>query len=125
MQAKLAELVDAIPSLGRLPPDALERLDITELRVPSGRVAEKRAAMERELGCHIVVYERTQSGPRMTGALHLCSIAAAARLTPQQLRQLLAAEAALELEHVSLVAYESLHHSLSAVSKPIRSEGNL
>ena len=108
MRAKLAELVHALPSLGHLPPEALERLDLTELRVPSGRVAAARTALERELGCHVMVYERSHSGTSELDALHLCRIAAAARLTPVQLDRLLAAEASLETERISFVAYERL-----------------
>ncbi|TKR33101.1 hypothetical protein FCE95_01935 [Luteimonas gilva] len=108
MRAKLAELLDAIPSLGRLPPEILSLLDLSELRVPRGRVAEARTALEREFGCHVVAYERSPSGSGDPDALHLCRIATAARLTPDHLDRLLAAETSLETERISFVAYERL-----------------
>ena len=108
MRAKLAELLDAIPSLGRLPPAILERLDLSELRVPRGRVAQAREALERELGCHVVAYERSPSGSDDPDALHLCRIATAARLTPDRLDRLSSMETSLETERISFVAYERL-----------------
>lgn len=108
MQAKLAELVDAIPSLRRLPLGILERLDLSELRVPQGDVADARAALERELGCHVMVYERSHPSSAEPDTLHLCRIATAARLTTDQLGRLLAAENSLEKERISFVAYERL-----------------
>ncbi len=111
MQAKLAELVDAVPSLGRLPPGILERLDLSELRVPRGHVADARATLERQLGCHVMVYERSYPDSSRPDALHLCGIATAAPLTPAQLDWLQAVEAAFEIEQVSFVAYDRLYTS--------------
>jgi hypothetical protein len=95
-----SRLVAAIAWLGSLPPELATRLDLTELVLPEGAVADVRAEVEHALGAHVMTY---QTGRPATGRLQLCQTLEPAPLTGHQITLLRTAES--HLDRIVLCAY--------------------
>ena len=95
-----ARLTEAIPWLRGLDPALVRRLDLDELVVPVGAVADARIAVERAVDAHVMTYRHVPATP---GRRQLCQVFATAPLGPPAVAVLQAAEA--RLDGVLLCAY--------------------
>jgi hypothetical protein len=101
----LADLCHALPFLGQLPPDLLQRIDTSALLAPSGATAEMRVDLESRLGCHIMTYRAFPLASSGHERLHLCRLLVPACLAPMQLGVLRRCEENCCEDGVVFVAY--------------------
>jgi hypothetical protein len=106
-------LAAAVPWLANLPPEHAQRLDLSELVVPSGRVARVRADVEQILNAHVMTYRRCAPTPA-PGRTQLCQILACAELAPEDLALLQRAEESVAEAGVVLCAYANPLRLLSS-----------
>lgn len=103
---KWLHLVAAIPWLVQLPPQIVAMVDLVELAVPVGRVADVRAGVEQQLGVYVMTY-RHHGRPRTRGHRQLCELLMPAHLDAGALTTLSAAENLTQPADVVLCAYAS------------------
>jgi len=103
----LSELREAIPFLKQIPDEIYFRLDVGELHLPVGEIAQIRIKLEKILGYNIMTYDATIFNFDIPIEQQLCANVRGAKLTDEQLATLQDYEKKVKDKGVSFVAYQN------------------